>query len=76
MTLPYQRTRAVVHAEEILAVLVDCEERKYSDRRAVAVPEELIERAQKCLHHYPTRAELASTAKRCPDLWVDIEEWE
>lgn len=62
MTLPYERSRAVVQTEKFLLDLVD-------PRKTPRVPKGIRQRAKWCLKHYPTEFEMELTANNYPDMW-------
>lgn len=67
MTIPYERTRAVIQTEKFLLDLLDP---KVTPR----VPQKIREHARWCLRHYPTATELLITAEKCPEFWSDMEQ--
>jgi len=62
MTLPDERYRAVLYAEEFLRALADPSITK-------RVPKELRQRARGILRHYPSQWDLDSVARECPDVF-------
>ena len=48
MTLPIERTNAVLNTEEFLTDLLD-------PKKTPRVPKEIRQRAARCLRHYPSR---------------------
>ena len=74
MTLPDQRTRAVLAACQVILAL-----RGYThgdpDRSAL-VPRALLIQALQTLRHYPTRYDLKVSAEKLPEIWgpIDTEE--
>ena len=62
MTLPDERYRAVLWAEEFLESLVD-------PKRTPRVPKEIREQARRILRHYPDEWHLAVAADRCPEVF-------
>lgn len=51
MTLPYERTRAVLMTEEFLRDLMDA-------KKTPRVPKDIRRMAYTCLRHYPTKFEM------------------
>lgn len=68
MTLPVERTRAVLWTQEEGLRLHNA---YYSSRRQyVRIPAEEWERFVRHLtRHYPSRFELSETARQCPEIW-------
>jgi hypothetical protein len=61
MTLPNERYRAILNAEQFLKqLLVD-------DK----MPKEVRENARWCLRHYPTKFDLDEIARACPDVLAE-----
>lgn len=68
MTLPFERTTAVVNTREFLVQLC-CGEIK-------RVPREVRERARRLLKHFPGPLDLSIAAKGSPDVFANsAEEW-
>lgn len=70
MTLPSERTRAVVEmANEVLDL------RQYLAGRGetARVPREKLRRLHHWLRHYPMPSELDQTAMLAPHLWAPVE---
>ncbi|TPG24964.1 BPSL0761 family protein [Variovorax guangxiensis] len=61
MTMPDERSRAVVRTRKFLLSLTDAKE-------TPRVPKRLREQALSILKHYPTRADMEIAAAACP-LW-------
>ena len=61
MTMPYERTRAVLQTEEFLKEL----------SRNTDIPEEIKIEAFRLLRHFPDAGNLKYTAYYCPDHWSD-----
>lgn len=57
MTLPYERTRAVLNTEQFLRDLLD-------RKKTPGVPKYIRERVQYCLRHYPTEFEMDMVIER------------
>ena len=63
MTMPYERTRAVLWAEEFLKMLA-FDGKSRSDKTWIK------ETAKVLLRHYPNENELNQTAEKAPELWA------
>ena len=61
MTVPIERSRAVIYAEQFLIRLVS--------REIKRIPKEVREEARRILRHFPTRYDLIDLARRAPDRW-------
>ena len=62
MTLPDERYRAVLQAEEFLRAIADPNITK-------RIPKEIRQRARGVLRHYPSAWELDRVAIACPDIF-------
>ena len=62
MTLPDERYRAVLQAEEFLRAIADPAITK-------RIPKEIRQRARGVLRHYPSAWELDRVAIACPDIF-------
>ena len=62
MTLPDERYRAVLQAEEFLRAISDPSITK-------RVPKEMRQRARGILRHYPNTWDLDSVARECPSVF-------
>ena len=62
MTIPVERTRAVLAAREFLQDLLVPSMTKN-------VPPEIRNRARRILRHYPGYLDIFQTVKDCPSLW-------
>ena len=62
MTLPDERYRAVLQAQEFLIALSDSAITK-------RVPKELRQRARGILRHYPSQWDLDTVSRVCPDVF-------
>lgn len=51
MTLPYERTRAVLYTEQFLRDLMD-------PKKTPGIPKQIRRQAASCLRHYPTKFEM------------------
>jgi len=68
MTLPCERTRAVINAREFLVQLC-CGEIK-------RIPSEVRDRARRILRHYPSPVDLHQAAEVAPDVFASsVEGW-
>jgi hypothetical protein len=61
MTIPIQRTKAVMYTEDFLKRLA-CREIK-------RVPKAVREEANRLLRHYPSQYDLTVAAERAPGRW-------
>ncbi|MDZ4341703.1 MAG: BPSL0761 family protein [Candidatus Binatia bacterium] len=66
MTIPSERTRAVVAAREFMVDLI-------TPSATPKVPRAIRERALRCLRHYPGSYDLARTAAALPEQWGKVE---
>jgi len=62
MTIPSERTRAVLKAKEFLLALSD-------PKRTPRVPKKIRKEALEILKHYPWNHHLEQTSKALPNLW-------
>lgn len=62
MTLPNERARSVIYAQQFLRDLLD-------PKLTPRVPGTIRKRALAILRHYPWVTEIEQTAKKCPSLW-------
>ena len=62
MTMPDERYRAVLYAEEFLRAIADPSITK-------RVPKELRQRARGILRHYPSQWDLDTVSRVCPDVF-------
>ena len=62
MTIPVERTRAVIQTREFLLDLIH-------PSRTPKVPRAVRERAARCLRHYPGTYELDRMHKLAPESW-------
>ena len=62
MTLPDERTRAIVKARNFLYDLTD-------PKKTPRIPKAVRERARRILKHYPWDSYLDMTAEALPDVW-------
>ena len=65
MTIPFERTRALVLTKEFLQALVD-------PKQTPRVPRSLRGRAKALLRHYPGLAEIEIAHKECPDTFGPV----
>lgn len=61
MTVPAERTRAVLAAERFLTDLVILRKPK--------VPREVRDQARRILRHFPGEYDIARSADKLPDVW-------
>lgn len=66
MTIPVERTRAVMNAGRFLLSLLD-------PKKTPKVPRAIRHEAGAVLRHYPASFEMRRTHNRFPDLWGPIE---
>ena len=69
MTLPVERTRAVLAIEREARDLHNTYYR--AANKAVRVPVEEWEQFMRLFRHYPTAFDLAESARKCPEIWSD-----
>lgn len=62
MTIPSERTRAVVYTQKFLQDLLD-------PKKTPRVPKKVREQAYRCLRHYPWPLYLDKSAEKLPDIW-------
>ena len=62
MTIPVERTQAVIYTGEFLCMLID-------PKRTPRVPRAVREYAMRCLRHYPDTFHMRLTANKAPDIW-------
>ena len=67
MTIPTERSRAVVHAEQFLQELTN-------PRLTPRVPREIRQRALRILRHYPSKWDINCAAETSPDLFGEFPE--
>jgi hypothetical protein len=67
MTLPDERTRAIVKARNFLYDLID-------PKKTPRIPKAVRERARRILKHYPWDSYLDMTAEALPDVWGKTED--
>lgn len=65
MTIPYERTRALVLAKEFLEAMMD-------PKQTPRVPSALRRRAKALLRHYPGLAEIEIVHKALPDWYGPV----
>lgn len=62
MTLPDERTRAVINTQDFLRRLLD-------PKQTPRIPKKIRKEAYWCLRHYPWTLYLEQSAKKLPDIW-------
>ena len=67
MTIPMERTYAVISAREFLRRLLDPTE-------TPRVPRKVRTEAYWVLRHFPATYELNATADKCPEIWGSFDE--
>ena len=65
MTLPNERTRAVIHAVDFLTRLVS----PYNKNGIKKIPKEVRQEALRVLRHFPRPYDLYAAAKCAPDVF-------
>jgi hypothetical protein len=66
MTIPIERTRAVLNTRDFMFALLD-------PKQTPRVPRAVRQRANRCLRHYPWTGDLKLAADRCPESWGQPE---
>lgn len=66
MTIPVERTRAVLCTKDFLFALLN-------PKATPRVPREVRRQASRCLRHYPGRYEIADLARTSPNFWGPID---
>ena len=69
MTLPYERTRAVIHAVEFLTRLIS----PYNKNGIKRVPKEVRQEALRVLRHFPRPYDLHAAAQLAPHVFDEQE---
>ena len=64
MTLPIERTHAVLRTEQFLKDLLN-------PRATPRVPREVREQAYRCLKHYPGNYDMELASEKAPDVFGD-----
>jgi hypothetical protein len=67
MTVPAERSRAVVYTEEFLLSLLD-------PKKTPRVPKAIRDKAYRLLKHYPGKVYLKQSAEKLPDIWGNIDD--
>ena len=67
MTIPYERYRAVLMAEEFLLALCD-------PKKTPGVPSQIRKSASSCLRHYPSKFHMEEVSKTAPEVF-NTEFW-
>ena len=62
MTIPVERTRAVLNTRQFLFDLLD-------PKTTPKVPRAIRQRASRCLRHYPGEYDLMRAHQRVPEVW-------
>ena len=65
MTIPYERTRALIETKSFLLKLVDTE-------RLPHVPDAVRQHAEYLLRHYPSYADIRLAHRALPDLYGPV----
>lgn len=66
MTIPVERTRAVLRTRNFLLDLLD-------PKATPRVSREVRDQARRCLYHYPFSTDLARSADLLPQIWGRVE---
>ena len=66
MTLPYERTRAVLNTQEFLYSLLD-------PKDTPKVPKDVRQWARRCLKHYPNVSDMVRSAEQLPFVWGPVD---
>lgn len=69
MTLPYERTRAVINVHQFLLDLCSA----YSPTGIKRIPKEVRQHARRLLKHFPRPYDLYAAAKCAPDVFDEQE---
>lgn len=67
MTLPFERTNALLNARRFLRDLLDA-------KATPRVPKEIRQEAKWILKHYPSEYDLEKAAKKCPEVFGPAKE--
>ena len=62
MTIPIERTRAVIYTQLFLFDLLD-------PQKTPKVPGDIRKRALRCLRHYPFKSDMLRASKKLPDVF-------
>lgn len=73
MTLPIERSRAVLDMEYNVLALKSYTVRKTGNQTFAKVPLQLLDNVQRCLRHYPTKLDIEQSAKHAPMVWGSLE---
>lgn len=65
MTMPYERTRAVIHAVDFLTRLLS----PYNERGFKRIPKEVRQEALRVLRHFPRPYDLYAAAQCAPEVF-------
>ena len=66
MTIPAERTRAVIETERAVSMLLNFTVGKADN---ALVPRDLLRKILLLQRHYPTPSEMLITHDKCPELW-------
>ena len=61
MTIPSERTRAIIYARQFMLDLLD-------PAKTPRVPREVRSRASRVLRHYPSPFDIERAARKCPEI--------
>ena len=73
MTLPTERTNAVVNMELFVRELASFLGPHNEQREKIMIPRELVKNIVRCLRHYPSLYEMQVSAEKCPEIWGENE---
>ena len=71
MTLPDQRSRAVVLTRDFLVRLMS----PYLPDGLKRIPKPVRDEARRLLRHYPTLVDVATAGSECPDVFDEEASW-
>jgi len=71
MTIPSQRTNAVLNARDFLTRLTS----PYVENGIKGVKREVREEARRVLRHFPSLIDIAQASDRCPDVFESPSGW-
>lgn len=67
MTMPREKSRAVLNTREFLSSLLD-------PKKTPGVPKVIRQEAYRCLKHYPASYDIENTQEKLPEIWGDKSE--
>ena len=69
MTIPVERTQAVINMREAAIALLQYAVPKIDGNVHVAVPVDIVRAICSSLRHYPSDFDMEETAKKLPKIW-------